>query len=53
MKFILKRFNNKTNGITQRRWVALANMELSSFVSDKIGNSWITDLDHMKTLKNM
>lgn len=46
-----KRFNNKTNGITQRRWLALANMELSGFVTDKIGNSWITDLDKLKELE--
>jgi len=46
-----ERFNNKTNGITQRRWLALANMELSGFITDKIGNSWITDLEHLKELK--
>lgn len=45
------RFNNKTNGITQRRWLALANMELAGFITDKIGNSWITDLDHLKDLE--
>ncbi len=46
-----ERFNNKTNGITQRRWLALANMELSGFISDKIGNGWITDLDKLKDLE--
>ena len=46
-----ERFNNKTNGITQRRWLAVANMELSGFVTDKIGNSWITDLDKLKDLE--
>ncbi len=46
-----ERFNNKTNGITQRRWLALANMELSGFISDKIGSSWITDLDRLKDLE--
>lgn len=46
-----ERFNNKTNGITQRRWLALANMELAGFITDKIGNSWITDLDHIKDLE--
>lgn len=45
------RFNNKTNGITQRRWLALANMELAGFITDKIGNSWITDLDSLKKLE--
>lgn len=46
-----ERFNNKTNGITQRRWLALANMELADFITDKIGNSWLTDLDHLKNLE--
>lgn len=46
-----ERFNNKTNGITQRRWLGLANMELSGFISDKIGNGWITDLDKLKELE--
>lgn len=46
-----ERFNNKTNGITQRRWLALANMELSGFITDKIGNGWITDLDNLKKLE--
>jgi starch phosphorylase len=46
-----ERFNNKTNGITQRRWLALSNMELAGFISDKIGSSWITDLDRLKELE--
>lgn len=46
-----ERFNNKTNGITQRRWLALSNMELSGFISDKIGNAWITDLTNLKKLE--
>lgn len=46
-----ERFNNKTNGITQRRWLALANMELAGFISDKIGSSWITDLSKLKELE--
>lgn len=46
-----ERFNNKTNGITQRRWLALANMELSGFITDKIGNAWLTDLDKLKDLE--
>lgn len=45
------RFNNKTNGITQRRWLALSNMELAGFITDKIGNSWITELDSIKKLE--
>ena len=46
-----ERFNNKTNGITQRRWLALANMELAGFITDKIGNGWITNLDNLKKLE--
>ncbi len=46
-----ERFNNKTNGITQRRWLALANMELAGFITDKIGSSWVTDLDRLKDLE--
>lgn len=46
-----ERFNNKTNGITQRRWLALANMELAGFISDKIGGSWITDLYKLRELE--
>ncbi|MFW5668930.1 MAG: glycogen/starch/alpha-glucan phosphorylase, partial [Acetivibrio ethanolgignens] len=46
-----ERFNNKTNGITQRRWFALANMELSGFITEKIGNGWITSLGKLKELE--
>ena len=46
-----ERFNNKTNGITQRRWLAVANQELSGFINDKIGNEWVTNLDKLKDLE--
>lgn len=46
-----ERFQNKTNGITQRRWLSLSNMELSGFITDKIGNSWILNLDNLKKLE--
>ena len=46
-----ERFNNKTNGITQRRWLALCNQELSGFITDKIGGSWGTDLSKLKGLE--
>ncbi len=45
-----KRFNNKTNGVTQRRWLALANPDLSTLISDKIGRGWITDLSELSRL---
>ena len=50
-KLYPERFNNKTNGITQRRWLALANMELAGFINDKVGNGWITNLDELKKLE--
>lgn len=45
------RFNNKTNGITPRRWLLLANPALASTISSAIGTSWITHLDHLAKLK--
>ncbi len=45
-----EKFNNKTNGITQRRWLAHCNPKLSSLISDTIGNEWITDLEKLKGL---
>ncbi len=45
------RFNNKTNGITQRRWLLDANPELASLISDAIGSGWITDYDQIRNLK--
>lgn len=45
-----ERFNNKTNGITQRRWLALANPQLSDFITERIGNGWIKDLDELEKL---
>lgn len=44
------RFSNKTNGITQRRWLGLCNPGLSSFVSERIGDGWLTDLEQLKRL---
>ena len=45
------KFNNKTNGITQRRFLLHANPLLASWVTDKIGDEWITDLSHIKKLE--
>jgi starch phosphorylase len=44
------RFNNKTNGITQRRWLAHANPELSQFIDRKIGTGWRRDLMQLESL---
>jgi len=45
------KFNNKTNGVTQRRWLASCNSGLAQLISEKIGTTWITDLDHLKELR--
>ncbi|MCD2493375.1 glycogen/starch/alpha-glucan phosphorylase [Lacrimispora sp. NSJ-141] len=44
------KFNNKTNGITQRRFLLHGNELLANWVTDKIGDEWITDLPHIKKL---
>ncbi len=45
-----EKFNNKTNGITQRRFLLHGNPLLADWVTDKIGNEWITDLSNIKKL---
>jgi starch phosphorylase len=44
------RFNNKTNGVTPRRWLLLANPALSTLVTDAIGDAWVTDLDRLSKI---
>ena len=46
-----ERFDNKTNGVTPRRWLLQANPKLSSAISDGIGEGWITDLSELKALR--
>ena len=46
-----EKFNNKTNGITQRRFLAHGNPLLADWVTDKIGDGWITDLAQISKLK--
>lgn len=46
-----ERFSNKTNGITQRRWLGLCNAELSQFITERIGDGWLTNLDELKKLE--
>ena len=47
-----EKFRNETNGITQRRWLALCNKELSALITELLGNDeWITDLDKLKALE--
>jgi starch phosphorylase len=45
------KFNNKTNGVTQRRWLAHCNPELSELITATIGDSWITKLSDLKKLE--
>jgi starch phosphorylase len=44
------KFTNKTNGITPRRWLKQCNVELSALITEKIGDSWITNLDDLQKL---
>ncbi len=46
-----ERFNNKTNGITQRRWLLKSNPELAKFITRRIGDGWIIDLAQLKELE--
>jgi len=46
-----EKFNNKTNGVTQRRWLAYSNPELSDLISEKIGSGWVTDLAQLSRLR--
>jgi phosphorylase, glycogen/starch/alpha-glucan family len=46
-----EKFLNKTNGITQRRWLLKANPELSSLITELIGDGWTTDLYKLKELE--
>jgi len=50
-EFYPGKFNNKTNGVTPRRFVALANPELAELITAQIGESWITDLDELRGLE--
>jgi starch phosphorylase len=44
------KFSNKTNGITQRRWLLKSNPELARIISEAIGPGWVTDLDQLREL---
>jgi starch phosphorylase len=46
-----ERFNNKTNGVTPRRWLLMSNSALSRAITDAIGEAWVTDLSQLKKLK--
>lgn len=46
-----EKFQNKTNGVTQRRWLLKANPELAKLITELIGDKWITDLSELKKLE--
>ncbi len=46
-----ERFNNKTNGVTPRRWLLLSNPALAKVITEAIGDRWISDLDELSRLK--
>jgi starch phosphorylase len=46
------KFNNKTNGVTQRRWLAGCNPGLNQLLTETIGEDWITDLEQLQQLKD-
>ena len=46
-----ERFNNKTNGVTPRRWLLMSNPALSQTITDAIGEGWVTDLSQLTKLK--
>ena len=49
-EFYPGKFNNKTNGITQRRWLLKANPPLSDLITSSIGDKWTTELSHLENL---
>ncbi len=46
-----QKFNNKTNGVTPRRWLAGCNPELAALITETIGKDWVTDLSQLKKLE--
>ncbi|HNP65545.1 MAG TPA: glycogen/starch/alpha-glucan phosphorylase, partial [Woeseiaceae bacterium] len=46
-----ERFNNKTNGVTQRRWLAACNPGLTALINSKLGEGWVTNLSELEGLR--
>jgi starch phosphorylase len=46
-----RKFNNKTNGVTPRRWLLQSNPELATFITDALGDRWTRDLDRLRDLE--
>ena len=51
-KYFPEKFNNKTNGVTHRRWLMYSNEELSALITSLIGEGWITHPDELEKLKD-
>ena len=47
------RFNNKTNGVTPRRWLLAANRDLSALITESIGDGWVADLNELRRLRGL
>ena len=47
------RFNNKTNGVTPRRWLLLANPDLAALLTETVGEGWVTELDRLHSLRDL
>src|SRR5262249_21932288 len=48
-----ERFSNKTNGVTPRRWLRLANPPLAQTITEAIGDGWVTDLSELRKLAQL
>ena len=48
-----EKFNNKTNGITPRRWMRVANPSLAELITETIGDGWLKDLDRLRDLEKV
>jgi starch phosphorylase len=48
-----EKFSNKTNGVTPRRWIVLSNPRLAHLLSERLGHSWIHDLEKLRKLETM
>jgi len=51
--FMPEKFTNKTNGVTPRRWMALANPRLASLLNWRLGEGWLTDLTRLRELESL
>lgn len=52
-EFWPERFNNKTNGVTPRRWLAASNVGLRKLIDETVGNGWISNLQQLEQLKDL